>query len=509
MAVCTQALGGGETDGGRGAVRGAVRGAGAGAGAITGAFALRDWVRAARVSRVDMVGIGDSNQAFVGIGWDHGCTKALSEAFPLFATGLHSAGENLGQSQGLGYRSGVLSTACCVPNFVYSGAPACWDRCMSADVLMFPMNYLHLPAGQVGGGPANQGMYMEAGHPLNVNARLLFEVTHGSGPEASGVFAPMIRLGQWPFSPITQMPSVTTWAESCGWARVDTEIPAGLRNMAINPRFTPWGIDMVGPCLIYTQRLINLDRPTGVSFTTLYARGSQSARDMALGFQTASDDQLTMFFSLLRARQGEVKSTLIRINTGLNDVSEPLGSLGPQQVPNGSSAAAFADNLHAIVDRLRGVWVLNGWNDSELHFLFAVSHPIATPDLDRLVEYRVAAEALAASMPRCAVVRMDVMTSADEMLSRGWYHLNGSDRYHLAQAGYETLAARELDALIVAACEPDFSGDGVVDTQDLVMILSMYGAESNPHHSCDLDGDGRVSTQDLVSFLGGFGRDCR
>src|SRR5262245_24536385 len=55
-------------------------------------------------SRVDFVGIGDSNQLLSGAGWDHGFQFALSKQFTMWATGLISANENDGNGAGVGYR---------------------------------------------------------------------------------------------------------------------------------------------------------------------------------------------------------------------------------------------------------------------------------------------------------------------------------------------------------------------------------------------------------------------
>jgi lysophospholipase L1-like esterase len=472
------------------------------------AEALAPWVRAAGRSRVDMVGIGDSNQAFGGHGWDHGCGRALASRFGLFATGLHSAGENLGQGQGLGYRCSILSTACCVPQFAYTGAPGPWDGCMSADVWMYPMNYVYLAAGQAAGGTSNLGLQLDADHPIGVNQRLGYEVSYGLGPVAGGTLTPTIRLGQSPYSNLVSTATVSTFSPNWGWTVATAEMPAGNRNAALNGRFTPWGQNLTGPVALFTQRFINLDRANGTAFTSLYSRGSQSARDMALGVLSASDDQLTMFFSLLRSRQGATRGTLVRISTGLNDMNEPLGSLGPAQIADGSSPEAYADNIRAIIDRLRGVWTLNNWPEGELYFLIAVSHPISAPDDARLIAYRQAAESVATSVPRCAVSRFDLLTDASEMLVQGWYQSGGADRFHLTQAAYETLATRELDAVVAGACRQDINADGVVNTADLTRFLGAFGTGVSPGTRGDVNADGVVNVVDLTAFLGVFGTSC-
>ena len=53
----------------------------------------------------------------------------------------------------------------------------------------------------------------------------------------------------------------------------------------------------------------------------------------------------------------------------------------------------------------------------------------------------------------------------------------------------------------------DFDGDGLVDRDDLLILLSQWGACPDPPADCpaDLDGDGFVSTVDLLILLGNWG----
>jgi hypothetical protein len=53
------------------------------------------------------------------------------------------------------------------------------------------------------------------------------------------------------------------------------------------------------------------------------------------------------------------------------------------------------------------------------------------------------------------------------------------------------------------ACEGDLTADGVVDAQDIAILLGAWG----PCRDCDadLDGDGSVSAADLALLLGAWG----
>lgn len=58
------------------------------------------------------------------------------------------------------------------------------------------------------------------------------------------------------------------------------------------------------------------------------------------------------------------------------------------------------------------------------------------------------------------------------------------------------------------ACPADITGDGVVNTADLVRLLSLFGTSVGPGTPEDLNGDGAVNTSDLVLLLGRFGATC-
>ncbi len=80
--------------------------------------------------------------------------------------------------------------------------------------------------------------------------------------------------------------------------------------------------------------------------------------------------------------------------------------------------------------------------------------------------------------------------------------LPGAVQYGLAW--YIDLALEQGDLIEPSAEPADLSGDGVVDSTDLSLLLSDFGA-NNP--SSDLDGDGEIGSKDLAIMLGRFNRD--
>ncbi|MFZ4377928.1 MAG: hypothetical protein ACOYN9_16335, partial [Saprospiraceae bacterium] len=61
---------------------------------------------------------------------------------------------------------------------------------------------------------------------------------------------------------------------------------------------------------------------------------------------------------------------------------------------------------------------------------------------------------------------------------------------------------------VAPPCVCDMTGDGVVDVNDLVVILGSFGSVVPPFTSGDLDGNGIVNVLDLTIFLGCFGTPC-
>lgn len=448
--------------------------------AVTNPRALIPWLRAAATGRADAVCIGDSNQLQQNSGWDHGWTRILGERFGLYATGLLSCGENLGNGAGAGYQYSV-GAAGFSGQFAYGGAPAPLDLFMQPGIGMSPFNYMYLAPGLVGGANVLHGLFIDAASGIDVNGPLRFSLVHGTfatgGP---GSFQLVLRQGAPPFQNLAVGTSVPTVTGDMGVSVETLDIPAASRNIALNLRYSPIDQNIDGPFLGYYARAENLARPVGVSVHTLYAFGGQSARDMAAALRAADDDYLSLYFQRVRALQGAAPKVLIRINTGLNDRNENLPSVTLGIIP-GNLSAAFDDNMRTLIARVREIWTLNAWPQEELFFLITVSHPVWNPDDYMLESYREIASNIALSEPQCAAVNFNLLTSWGEMVANSWYQFGGIDPHHLTVAGYENLSRRELAAIEDGACWRDLNADRLINAEDL---YEWYRATP------DLDGDG-------------------
>ncbi len=470
--------------------------------AIFGGSELSQFFRAAESARVDVVGIGDSNQLFAGHGWDHGWILGVDERFGTYASSLLSLGENSGNSANAGVGFRIIATSS-QGTFDYGGAPTTFDDFLTPDIGMRPLNYVYVADGE-STTLRNHGLSLQPSGVLSSTEPLYFHISYATFASGSpGSFTPIVRLGAPPYSVLQSYPTLSLAG--------DDEITNAILPFQGSSTAAPiqvmlgtFNSTLNGPFVGYTIRAELPSADTGASFSSLYAFGGQSARDMADALQQASDAYLKEYFGQIRSLQGPDKFVMVRINSGLNDRNEDLPPLdGSSFEP--SSPEAYAIHLNLIIERIRSIWTEAGWSQSELYFLLAPSHPVAQPDEAILSAYREKAREVSSQYDRCAVVDFTQLTDANEMLANGWYQSGGSDRNHLTEEAYEALALRELDALLAYTPCPDINGDGLTDLTDLNAVLASFGQASSAN---DLTGDGVVDIQDLNALLSAFGSPC-
>jgi hypothetical protein len=95
-------------------------------------------------------------------------------------------------------------------------------------------------------------------------------------------------------------------------------------------------------------------------------------------------------------------------------------------------------------------------------------------------------------------VRLDVITSASEMIVNRWYQANNTDRNHLTEAAYDALASRELTTLLKPPCIADFNVDGGVDGAD---VATFFEAWQGGDFLADVNDDGGVDGGDAGDFM--------
>ncbi|TIM07604.1 hypothetical protein [Mesorhizobium sp.] len=401
----------------------------------------------ARTQRIDIVGIGDSNQILSGFGWDHGIQYALSQHFPMWATGLISQNENNGNGSGQGYlynRSGSLIGA-------VSGAPADLDKYLNkGSGSIFPAYYTYLANGSSLGSTLANGLVITGACPLDTSAAIAFDGYYGTFTTDAGQFRPFARWEETPFTTLADPGAISTntGAYSLQKVTLSATASAARAGKQIGMRWTRPSVQgITGPFFCTYMRARNTDRTTGIAYGTLEYRGGQSARTMAYDLQQASDDALTHYFSILRTDQQAVQPCIIiMVNSGLNDRNETLTSVGPGAVADGDSPEAFVDNCTAIVQRIQAIWTLNGWSQDELNFVFMVSHPQSDPDDAELISYRTAIATYVATLDHGYTIDLAAKITSAQMLANGWYASAGADKAHMTQAGYEGMGRLAIAA---------------------------------------------------------------
>ncbi|MCA9282115.1 MAG: PEP-CTERM sorting domain-containing protein [Phycisphaeraceae bacterium] len=78
----------------------------------------------------------------------------------------------------------------------------------------------------------------------------------------------------------------------------------------------------------------------------------------------------------------------------------------------------------------------------------------------------------------------------------------GDDWDHLAMDNFA------FALVSTPTCQSDADGNGVVDVDDLNVVLSAFGQVESLGDRADLNGDGRVDVDDLNMVLGGLGTSC-
>jgi hypothetical protein len=446
----------------------------------------------ARSRRVDVVGLGDSNQLFNGTGFHDGLTAALGERFPMYCTPILGAGSN----EGIGVAVATMEHAAFAP----TGAPAALVEFNDPQTLVEATPYGFLAAGETIAGGTNVGMRLQVGaerwpkNNFDETSALRFHFDYGVAPgEVEGFFRPQaIQSGA--FNVVGD--PVTTRAAEAGILSGHVDVPAGVRS--VNDVRFRWAssteASMTGPVFGLYMRAENLDEPAGFAAHTLYGLGGASAQDCLLALLSASDEQLITYFDRVRALQPAPKRVLVRIALGANDATDRDLSVGPVGGFKSNTDAGVQDNLRGIILRIRGIWAQAGWDQSEVKFLLTAPHHRIEEDAG--YGFRSAIAALAEEDEAVAFVNHYNLASSYELFVFEWYEFPTGA--HLTEAGYEGMGGREIDALITPILA-DLNLDCRVDTADLALLLNDFGASApNP---ADFNHDGVVDTADLAQLL--------
>ena len=428
---------------------------------VYNAAAIKPFVDAAQARRVDIAGIGDSNQ--VGgpggnYGWDHGYSKAWSDRFGEYATGLFGTNADGGWNGPQGY----------IDSWAYpygassTGAPAALDKYkLYADALNdgvndFPPTYAYFGPTYVE--PTNHWvpmMTVRKPSPL-WGQNLRWQLTYGTFDTGAGGFTPSVA-GQT--AHLYTGPRVSTSTGSIGLVDGAFSISASTYNNAAGDEIY-FGLSfmgegtMRGPFFGLWQR-VEGDRASGVSYSTMLWQGGRALVHAATALQAQPEDAMREYIRNLVKLQTGPKMLLVQVNHGQNDGGITIPSVGPNPARS-DTPAGFADDMDAVILRLRSTWVAMGYDPKNLMFQYGPYHPAegsaedgtGRTRIQRLADWENAIIGLSQRHPEynLAVVRGTRMTTPRTMDKNGWY-TSDADHAHLSIAGYigvAELGVREL-----------------------------------------------------------------
>lgn len=385
----------------------------------------------AKSRRVDFVMIGDSNQLMDGKGFDYAFRRALGARFGMYASQLLMANS-----------FGVANSG---------GSPAQEKHGLCPMALYY--RYV-APDVEVNPGVQNGIEISSTGHyAMNTNALLRCHYSYSTFSTGAGEFTLGVRRETPPYNVFQMAPKVLTNTGAETFKRGVFDLPAADRaGVALGFKWVmPGQVALKGPFLSYSMRVEDVEMVGGVSTHTLYGAGGQSLWDMSVQLDEYTTQQLTNFFTEVRRLQiekGQKPIVVLYVNSGLNDQNETsTPSRGWRETIESKSATAYIDNLEAVVKRVQDIWQVNGWDERGLFVLSLPSHPVSTPDADKLRAYRKAAFSFAGGRARTSFVDFENLTTSDKMLANGWYKNDGNDRSHLIVAGYEGMAKMVVDLI--------------------------------------------------------------
>lgn len=383
---------------------------------------VREAFKRARTERVAVVAIGDSNQCFGGHGWTAALGRALSEEFGCYGTEL--------------------------VRFQHDSKT---DDAVPEEFLPLSLGAWYLPAGKAEKPFWRNGqMIIPAEHPLGVAGALRFHLWHGTVPDGSEI-SPTVRRDQAPWTTLIKSEPFSTAAASIELRSIHLDLPADSgRTYPVLFSVVPKNQEIKGAFLGSALLAENIDKKSGISFNTLYARGGQSLYDMLNTIREEwTEKRVSAYFAQIRQALDGNKHCIVIITSGLNDRNEKSRSLGPVGGLMGSSPEAFADNLEGLAQALTAAWESAGGSADTLTLVFMPSHPVEVKQgqSDLLEQYRNMAVRVAAAAPNRGCIMISKLVTQKPMAESGYYDKEVNSSPHLSRKGYEAIAALITEAI--------------------------------------------------------------
>jgi|GEM_PF-6826819 len=402
-------------------------------------LALSNAVKAIGSDRVDFLVIGDSEVLRGGYGYDEGLSYALNRYGSCFASPLLSLGENNGSGAAQGYTVQVN------PPGTPGTLPTQLSPYVSAALYQNAPFY-----GTIS--PFNtHGLNADVASVIGLTGALTAEYHYGTfGDGATHNFRPVLHYNSGGYVALLDGGNVNCTTGTYGMARVDLSLAADASRASHDlwASWTDFSSSTSTNVFAAFNRLVNTDRKAGWSVHALVSYGGQPLRVHAGCLIAAADTELTYRFAQLRRLQGLTKRIVVIIEGGQNDEADSGLSVGPKPAAS-NTQAGYWDNLDACANRIRGIWLLNGWPLSELLFVVQPTHPRAGSGETWLANnIRPWAGIWCGRQPQTRMMDLSLLTTQAYLSAQGYYDTPGDA--HLTQAGYRYVGQLIVDELLNA-----------------------------------------------------------
>jgi len=369
----------------------------------------------ARIERVAVVGIGDSNQRFGGHGWSAAMSAALSKEFGCYGSSLVFFRYDEKEDE-------------TIPAHMNASSFGGW---------FLPEGRNHRPDWR------NGRIVVPADHPLDVKGHLRFHLWYGAFPGAT-VFSPAIRHDEAPWKILEKVDApVQAVSDVYSLAHFQMDLAADPeRNFPLLFSVVPMNTEIEGPFFgsaIYAE---NTDKKNGIAYHTLYGVGGQSLYDMLKTIRDVwGQNKVGAFFKQVQSSLNGSGRCIVMITSGLNDRNEKDKSIGSKGGFEGSSNEAYEDNLEGLTMALNKFWVAAGGNPEMLTVVYMPSHPVSEErHEDMLIGYRTVARKVASASPQRGYIMLPALTNQPFMAENGYYDKGSETNPHLSKKGYQELS---------------------------------------------------------------------
>jgi hypothetical protein len=419
---------------------------------------LVPFLTAMQTRRVDIAGIGDSNQILGGTyGHDHGQQKAWADRVGLYGTGIIPVNAYGGYQGAMGYNYGGGLGGIGRPQ---AEVPAAYQPYLLPFDVGFPGPALYLGPGEsISANGSQVAMEVGPSSPWGVTPAMRWHLTVGTTADsaAAGSIFPSARIAGT--GNILATKSASTFTGSTGLADLTLDVPADAGRTG-TIWFEPTKLfeqSATGPLFATSSRVDMSAVNKGVAYSTLLYQGGRTTRDAAVVLQQSSDTALGEWMREAVRLQNVPKSDarlMVQVIQGGNDRGNATQSVGPNPAPTGTPQG-FQDNLTAIRARLLMAWVAAGYDPGKLNLVVGAYHP-QDFDKDRFAAFERAAMDFADSTSGVTVIRGTRMLSGATMNANGWYRTaedGGNDLSHLSQAGYEGVGRLTINQMLSLLAE--------------------------------------------------------